>query len=120
MAEFTTRLEGLSLPMRIGIHPAERAAPQRVIVSVWLDCRYPTAPFPDEIDAVVDYDFLRREIMALADSRHFNLQETFCEAIAALALADDRVWRVRVSSLKPDIYPDAAVGCDIVRERAGG
>ncbi|OYY72259.1 dihydroneopterin aldolase [Sphingomonas sp. 28-63-12] len=117
MADFTTMLAGLSLPMRIGIHPEELAAPQRVIISVWLHCNYTAPTLPDEIAAVVDYDFLRREILALAASRHFNLQETLCEAIASLALADDRVQRVRVRSSKPDIYPDAAVGCEIDRTR---
>lgn len=117
MAEFTTILDGLSLPMRIGIHPHELAAPQRVTICVWLYSRYDDTPLPDEIDAVVDYDFLRREILALAASRHFNLQETVCEAIAAIALVDPRVQRVRVRSTKPDIYPDAAVGCEIERQR---
>lgn len=117
MAEFTTVLDGLSLPMRIGIHPEELAAPQRVTISVWLHCRYADGDLPDAIDAVVDYDFLRREILALAASRHFNLQETLCEEIAAIALVDPRVVRVRVHSSKPDIYPDAAVGCQIERER---
>jgi dihydroneopterin aldolase len=103
--------------MRIGIHPEELAGPQRVIISIWLHCRYDDGSLPDAIEAVVDYDFLRREILALAASRHFNLQETLCEAIAALALVDPRVKRVRVRSTKPDIYPDAAVGCEIERQR---
>ena len=119
MAEFMTILDGLSLPMRIGIHPEELAAPQRVTISVWLHCRYDAGDLPDEINAVVDYDFLRHEILALAASRHFNLQETLCEAIAAIALVDPRVQRVRVRSSKPDVYPDAAVGCEIDRQRSG-
>lgn len=117
MAEFMTVLDGLSLPLRIGIHPQELMAPQRMIISVWLYCRYTDAALPDEIAAVVDYDFLRREILELGASRHFNLQETLCEEIAALALADPRVTRVRVRSLKPDVYPDAAVGCEIERSQ---
>ncbi|WP_066652542.1 MULTISPECIES: dihydroneopterin aldolase [Sphingomonas] len=115
MAEFTTFLDGLDVPMRIGIHPPERAAPQRVMLSVWLHCDYGTAALDDRIDAVVDYDFLRRDILALVASRHFDLQETLVEAVAALALADPRVRRVRVRSVKPDIYPDAAIGCEIER-----
>jgi len=118
MVEFTTMLEGLDLPMRIGIHPQELAAPQRVLLSVWLHCAYDDASLPDAIDAVVDYDFLRREILALAASRHFNLQETLCEQIARLALADRRVRRVRVRSSKPDIYPDATIGCEIERSNS--
>ena len=115
MAEFTTFLDRLDVPMRIGIHPEERAEPQRVQLSVWLHCDYGAAVLADTISAVVDYDFLRREILALTASRHFDLQETLVEAVAALALADARVRRVRVRSVKPDIYPDAAIGCEIER-----
>lgn len=117
MAEFTTMLEGLALPLWIGIHPPELAAPQRVLIDVWLYCDYGEAMVPDEIDAVVDYDFLRREILALAAARRFALQETLCDEIARIALVDPRVRRVRVRSRKPDIYPDASVGCEIERDR---
>ena len=68
-------------------------------------------------DAVIDYDFLRGEIITLAASRHFELQEVLCEQVAALALRDPRVARVQVRSMKTDIYPDARIGCEIVRER---
>lgn len=118
MAEFTTILDGLSLPMRIGIHPQELVAPQRVTIWVWMHCRYDATALPDEIGAVVDYDFLRQNIVALAASRHFNLQETVCEAVAAIALTDPRVHRVRVRTSKPDVYPDAAIGCEIERRRS--
>ncbi len=117
MAEFTTFLAGLEVVMGIGIHAAELAAPQRVTIGVWLHTDYDPAMLDDDIAAVVDYDFLRREILALAASRHFNLQETLCEAIAGIALTDPRVRTVRVRSCKPDIYPDAAVGCEIERSR---
>lgn len=111
-------LDGLELEMGIGIHPDELAAPQRVTVAVRLDVVYPTAPERDAIDEALDYDFLRAGIRTLVADRHFNLQETLCEAIAALCLADPRVERVLVRSAKPDIYPDASVGCEIVRDRA--
>lgn len=115
MAEFTTILDGLELPMRIGIHPPERATPQRVQLSVRLHVDYGSVALADRIGDVVDYDFLRREILALAASRHFDLQETLVEAVAAIALADPRVRRVEVRSTKPDIYPDATIGCAIER-----
>jgi 7,8-dihydroneopterin aldolase/epimerase/oxygenase len=116
MAEYRIRLDDLEVRMGLGIHDVERAAPQRVLVSVALDCVYPEVP-ADRIDAVVDYDFLRRGIQELATSRHFELQEVFCEEVARLALADPRVRRVRVRSVKTDIYPDARIGCEIERER---
>lgn len=116
MADYRIRLERLEVMMGLGIHAGERAAPQRVLIDVAMDCTYPEAP-EDRIDAVVDYDFLRETILKLAGSRHFELQETLCEAIAALALADPRVAHVTVRSMKPDIYPDARIGCEIVRSR---
>jgi 7,8-dihydroneopterin aldolase/epimerase/oxygenase len=114
LAEYTILLDGLEVTMGLGIHEVERAAPQRVTLSVGLTCAYPQVP-EDRIEAVVDYDFLREGIRALAASRHFELQETLCEEVARLAMRDPRVRRVSVRSMKLDIYPDARVGCEIVR-----
>jgi 7,8-dihydroneopterin aldolase/epimerase/oxygenase len=116
MAEYTILLDELVVEMGLGIHAAERAAPQRVVLSVAMTCRY-DAPPEDRIDAVVDYDFLRTGIHALAASRHFELQEVFCDQVAELALRDARVTQVRVRSMKLDIYPDARIGCEILRSR---
>lgn len=116
MAEYMILLDGLEVTMGLGIHAHERAAPQRVTLHVAMTCRY-DAPPEDRIDAVVDYDFLRTGIRKLAESRHFELQEVFCDQVAALALTDERVIKVTVRSMKLDVYPDARIGCEIVRER---
>ena len=120
VAEFTTILDDLTLMIRLGIYPHE-AEPQRVAISVRMTVDYPGPPDDDAIDHVLDYDFVRDGILALARDRRFALQETLCETIAALCLADKRVRRVTVRTMKTDIYPDARIGCEIVREqRAGG
>ncbi|AXJ94348.1 MULTISPECIES: dihydroneopterin aldolase [unclassified Sphingomonas] len=116
MAEFTTILDRLEVTMRLGIHPHE-AVPQRVRLSVWMTVDYAAPPAADRIDEVLDYDFVRDGILALADGPGFDLQETLVEAVAALCLADPRVRAVRVRSMKPDVYPDAGVGCEIMRVR---
>ena len=115
-ARYALILDGLSLTMGLGVHAHEQA-PQRVLVDVRLDCVYPSTPSEDRIAEALDYDAIHRGISALAASRHFNLQETLCEEIAALCLVDPRVARVTVRSCKPDIFPDARVGCEIVRDR---
>jgi len=116
MAEFTTILDGLEVRMRLGIHPHE-VAPQRVVVAVEMTVAYPAPLGEDAIEEVLDYDFVREGILALAADRPFALQETLCEAVAALCLGDARVRRVKVRTVKADVYPDARVGCEIVRER---
>ena len=117
MAEFTTILDSLAVMIRLGIHSQE-AEPQRVIVSVEMTVDYPEPLGDDAIDRVLDYDFVRDGILALAAERRFALQETLCEAIAALCLGDARVTQVRVRTMKTDIYPDAAIGCEVVRGRS--
>lgn len=117
MPDYTTILEDFDVPMRLGIHPHE-AAPQRVRLSVRMTVGYPQPPSADRIEEVVDYDFVREGILAMAAGKGFALQETLVEAIAALCLRDPRVREVRVRSTKLDVYPDAAVGCEIVRSRS--
>ncbi len=102
--------------MGLGVHAEELARPQRVIVSVAVTCTYPAVP-EDRIDAVMDYDRLRDGIHALAAGQHIMLQEVLCDRIAALCLADPRAVEVTVRSMKPDIYPDARIGCEVVRRR---
>ena len=116
MADYTIILDGLEVAMRLGIHPHE-AVPQRVRLSVRVTVAYPAAPSADRIEEVLDYDFIRTGIQSLAEGPGFDLQETLVDAVAALCLADPRVREVRVRSMKPDVYPDAAVGCEIVRVR---
>lgn len=116
MAEYRIILDALDVAMRLGIHPHE-AAPQRVRLSVEMLVGYPTPIAEDRIDEVLDYDFVREGIHALAAGDGFALQETLVDAIAALCLADARVREVRVRSMKLDVYPDAKVGCEVVRRR---
>lgn len=107
-------LEGYELPVDIGFHGFEIGNPQRLMVTVevWVD----EAAFPADDDAASawDYDFLRSEIGALAGSRRYNLQETLARAIYDLVAARRGVTALRVTTRKPDIYPDCAgVGVDL-------
>jgi 7,8-dihydroneopterin aldolase/epimerase/oxygenase len=106
-------LRGLALPVQIGIHDFEQLAPQRVIFDV--DLYVPLAKSTsntDDIAHVVDYDFVRGTAQRLAQSR-YNLQETLCDALLAAMLANPGVAAARVSTRKPDVYPDCeAVGVE--------
>jgi dihydroneopterin aldolase len=100
---------------RIGIQPAELAAPQRVVLNV--DLFVPLAvstPKEDHIHEVVDYDFVRTSIRQRIAAGHINLQETLVDDIARTLLAHPAVRAVRVTSEKPDIYEDVeAVGVEV-------
>ena len=111
-------LKNFETRISIGIHDFEKQAKQRVIVNVDLYLDPDGKVERDHIDETVDYDFVRREIVGLAASGHFNLQETFCEKILAICLDRPGVLAARVSSEKLDVYPDCeSVGFDIFRTR---
>jgi len=111
-------LKNFETRLSIGIHDFEKQARQRVIVNVDLYLDPDGKVERDHIDETVDYDFVRREIVFLAESNHFNLQETFCERVLAICLARPGVMAARVSSEKLDVYPDCeSVGFDIFRSR---
>jgi 7,8-dihydroneopterin aldolase/epimerase/oxygenase len=111
-------LHDLRLQVSIGIHDFERSAPQAVAVNVDLWLAPPARAIGDDIANVVDYDFVHAGIVKLAASRHFNLQETLCEAILDLCLSRSEVIEARVSTEKSDVYPDCRVGYEAVRRRA--
>ncbi|KPF79319.1 dihydroneopterin aldolase [alpha proteobacterium AAP81b] len=107
-------LEDFDLPVDIGFHDFEIGTPQRlrVNIEVWLA---PTHfPRCDTVASAWNYDVLRSSVLALVAGRRFNLQETVAHEIYDLIAARDGVTAVRVSTRKPDIYPDcAAVGVEL-------
>ena len=102
----------------IGIHDFEKQARQALLINVELYLKPPSAPLGDDIGNTLDYDFLRQGIADLVAARRFNLQETLVHAILDLCLSRDEVLLARVSSEKPDVYPDCeAVGYEATRAR---
>ncbi len=112
-------LRGLTRQVNIGIHDFERAAAQRIIFDI--DLYVPlqdTSPQRDQIDEVVDYDFVRDIVSRLLARGHIALQETLCDALLDALLAHPQVVAARVSTRKPDVYPDCeAVGVEAFRSK---
>ena len=68
----------------------------------------------DQLDEVVDYDFIRRSILERLSRGHIHLQETLADDVLKLMLAHPNVRAARVATEKPDVYPDCdAVGCEV-------
>ena len=101
--------------INIGVHDFEKKGEQRVVINV--DLYVPLAqstPRADKLDEVLDYDFIRRTIMARVAQGHIHLQETLVDDVLKAMLAHPNVRAARVSSAKPDVYPDcAAIGCEV-------
>ena len=110
-------LRGLTVQAHIGIHDFELNAAQRIIIDVDLYVSFAgTHPKDDRIDEVVDYDFVRELIARRIARGHVELQETMCDELVQQMLAHPQVRAVRLSTQKPDVYPDCAgVGVEVFR-----
>ncbi|MFM7000900.1 MAG: dihydroneopterin aldolase [Limnohabitans sp.] len=113
-------LRNHTVAVRIGAHDFEKTQAQRVVFNVELFVPYAiSTPQTDDLAEVVDYDFVRERIAARIAQGHVALQETLCDDLVAQLLAHPQVQAVRLSSHKPDVYPDCeAVGVEVFRMKA--
>ena len=104
--------------INIGVHDFEKKGEQRVVINVELYVPLAlSTPRSDQLHEVVDYDFIRRSIGERVAQGHIHLQETLADDLLRTLLAHPRVRAARVSTEKPDVYPDCdAVGVEVYGE----
>jgi dihydroneopterin aldolase len=108
-------LRNHTVDVRIGAHDFEKLGPQRIVFNVELFVPYSAStPQHDDLAEVVDYDFVREVIARRVAQGHIVLQETLCDDLMRELIAHPQVQAVRLSTCKPDVYPDCdAVGVEI-------
>jgi dihydroneopterin aldolase len=111
-------LRDYEIDMNIGVHDFEKKAHQRVIFNV--DLYIPlemNTPTQDQLDEVVDYEFMRDVIKAIAFKGHIQLQETLCDDIVTAMMLHPKVFAASVSTA--DAYADCqSVGVEVFRMKA--
>ncbi len=116
-------IRDLVLNASIGVHPHERAAPQRIRINLDLAIAEDgpanlsrPAVGRDDLSRVVDYEAIVNRVRAIAAAGHVQLVETLAERLAEACLADARVATARVRVEKLDVFADAAsAGVEIER-----
>jgi dihydroneopterin aldolase len=108
-------LRNYEVMINIGVHDFEKKGEQRVLINVDLYIPLATStPKDDQLSEVVDYDFMRETIARRMAQGHVHLQETLCDDVARSMLTHPQVKAVRVSTMKPDVYPDCeGVGVEV-------
>ena len=107
-------LDSLEVMADIGFHDFEIGAPQRLLVTIelWLEDVEP--PVGDDEVFAWNYDYLKQEVVRIAQERRYNLQETFVHTLFQRIAAYRGVRAIRIKSVKPDVYPDAkGVGIEV-------
>jgi len=110
-------LRNYEVMINIGVHDFEKKGEQRVLINV--DLYIPLAestPTADQLDEVVDYDFMRETVAKRMAQGHVHLQETLVDDLVRALLAHPRVRAVGLSTMKPDVYPDCeGVGVEVFK-----
>lgn len=113
-------IDGLSLPVEIGVLDSEKGRRQTVRFDVEIRTVPGYRQIVCETGAYVSYAdtvaFIREKA---ATGGHIELVEEWAEAVAAFALTNPLADRVTVRVTKPDIFEEAeGVGIRITRKRS--
>lgn len=104
-------IETLRIDMRLGVYP-EEVTPQPVQIDIAAMVKR-LGP-GDGIEDVVDYNHLRDDALALAEERHFGLQETYCEALIRRLRDRETISGVMIETRKLSAFADCtAIGCQM-------
>jgi dihydroneopterin aldolase len=108
-------IEGLELPVRIGVPDEERAAWQVLRANVWLRPRLSFAEMKDDIAATVDYQAVANRLRALAAEHPRRLIETLADEMAGVVIGEFGATWVRVELRKRILPGTDAVGVCLER-----
>lgn len=103
------------LDASIGIYEHEKKGLQPILINAEISVK--AGPHPaDEIEHVLSYEYVVKDISSLVKNRHFNLVETLAEEIAALCLKDPRALGVTIRLEKTRCFENiGGVGIEITR-----
>jgi len=93
-------IEQLEISTRIGVPEKERAAPQRLTVSISFWPYYDRRDMADEIDNTVNYSIVAEEAKNFVLNLSTNLIETLADRLAMHLLKTFRIQKVTVELRK--------------------
>jgi dihydroneopterin aldolase len=101
---------------RVGVPDAERAQPQRLLLTVTLESDFSAAAKSDSIVDTIDYYAVTQKLLKFGEGREWKLIEKLAADIAGLILAEFKPPAVTVE-VKKFIIPQARhVAVSLTRE----
>ncbi len=91
---------------RVGVPDAERAQPQRLLLTVVMDCDFSAAAKSDAIEDTINYFSVTQRLLGFGEPREWKLIEKLAADIAETILAEFKPASVAVE-VKKFIIPQA-------------
>jgi FolB domain-containing protein len=101
----TITIADLEVFYRVGVPEAERAQPQRLLLTIELAQDFAAAAAHDNLNATIDYHAVCRRLQGLGEGRSWKLIETLAVEIAESLLHEFRPRAVAVE-VKKFILPE--------------
>jgi dihydroneopterin aldolase len=113
----TIALVDLEVFYRVGVPDAERAQPQRLLLTIEMELDFRPASAMDRLEETIDYFNVAQRLLAFGEGRSWRLIEKLASDIADLVLAEYRPVSVRVEVKK---FPIPQAQYVAVRVSRGG
>ncbi len=91
---------------RVGVPEAERARPQRLLLTVEMAQDVARASATDDLGETIDYQAVARRLLRFGENRSWKLIETLAADLAQLILADFKPQSVTVE-VRKFVLPEA-------------
>jgi dihydroneopterin aldolase len=113
----TIKIKDLEVFLRVGVPDAERAAPQRLLVTVVLTLNHERAAQTDDLGDTVDYSQVAQYVLGLGTERSWRLIEKLAGDIADELINREPVEAVAVKIKKFIISEARWVSVTLERRR---
>lgn len=99
-------IKDLAVNYRVGVPDAERAQPQKLLITLEMDYDFSAAIEKDDITRTVDYAMVSQRLLKFGERRSWKLIETLAHEIAETITREFRLSAIHVE-IKKFIIPEA-------------
>jgi dihydroneopterin aldolase len=99
-------IKDLEVFYRVGVTAAERAKPQRLLLTVEMEHSFAAAAQGDDLEETINYYAVAQRLLRFGERRSWNLIETVAVEIARVVLREFSPKRVSVE-VKKFVLPEA-------------
>ena len=99
-------IQDLEVFYRVGVPEAERAVPQRLLITLDMEREFRDAASRDELKATIDYSVVSRRLLGFGEGKEWRLIETLAVDLAEMVLRDFGPASVIVE-VKKFVVPEA-------------
>ena len=112
-----TSIVDLEVFYRVGVPAAERARPQRLLLTVEMDCDFSAAAGSDNIRDTIDYFAVSQRLLKFGEGRSWKLIEKLAADLADVILAEFKPQSVTVEVKKFPIAQAQYVSVRVTKTR---